>query len=247
MAAYSHIDPLQHLSLTASRRLEVRYDLPSISYVHVDDDNGGVILNICEGGVSLQAVHPLVDNRFLRLKFKLPDSGISVKVNGQVVWLSQSKTHAGVCFVDLPETVRAEIRGLGFIGHCGTQNGRTRPPRRCGWQADPAIQTGNSTAPRDQRHCAAVTISRSYYPGLAVTRSPTVRLVRQITLQNLFTAVTTRIYRTRPIRVADRAAFTQFAKTRDNALYPAQIQTNLQAKMRRSVDVARFLESSNGS
>ena len=110
MAAYSHIDPLQHLSLTASRRLEVRYNLPSISYVHVDEDNGGVVLNICEGGVSLQAVHPLVDNRFLRLKFKLPDSGIWVKVNGQVVWLSQSKTHAGVCFVDLPETVRAEIR-----------------------------------------------------------------------------------------------------------------------------------------
>ena len=110
MAAYSHIDPRQHLSLTASRRLEVRYNLPSISYVQVDEDNGGVVLNICEGGVSLQAVHPLADNRFLRLKFKLPDSGIWVKVNGQVVWLSQSKTQAGVCFVDLPETVRAEIR-----------------------------------------------------------------------------------------------------------------------------------------
>jgi hypothetical protein len=116
------MDNSQHCTLPASRRLEVRYGLPGISYVDLGEDNGGVILNICEGGVSLQSVYPLSENRFLRLRFKLPGSNVWIKVNGQIVWLSESKKRAGICFLDMEESVRTAIRNwmLLVMESCGT-------------------------------------------------------------------------------------------------------------------------------
>lgn len=116
------MDNPQHSVLPTSRRLEVRYSLAGISYVDLGEDNGGVILNICEGGVSLQSVYPLSENRFLRLRFKLPGSNVWIKVNGQIVWLSESKKHAGICFMDMEESVRTAIRNwlLLVMGACGT-------------------------------------------------------------------------------------------------------------------------------
>jgi hypothetical protein len=117
------MDNPQRSMLPTSRRLEVRYSLAGISYVDLGEDNGGVILNICEGGVSLQSVYPLSDNRFLRLRFKLPGSNVWIKVNGQIVWLSESKKHAGICFLDMEESVRTAIRNwlVLVMGSCGTE------------------------------------------------------------------------------------------------------------------------------
>ena len=46
----------------------------SVAYVELDDDNGGLILNIAEGGIGVQSAEMIAGERFSRMRFRLPKS-----------------------------------------------------------------------------------------------------------------------------------------------------------------------------
>ena len=74
------------------------------------DANGGIVLNISEGGISVQAAAVLDASEPVTLWLEIPRVRNRVEVTAEIVWLSASKKEAGLRFVDLPESTLQQIR-----------------------------------------------------------------------------------------------------------------------------------------
>ncbi len=91
------------------RRRFPRVRPPSLAYVDVDSDNGGILLNLSENGVALQAVSPLVDLTRVSLRIQPPKPRMRISVSAEITWLSESKKEAGLQFFELSDDTRLEI------------------------------------------------------------------------------------------------------------------------------------------
>jgi TonB family protein len=94
----------------AETRARPRLPVHSLAYIELSDENAGLILNISETGISVQAVQALSSNHFPRMRFRLPGTEISVEVEGRIVWQIRPKKEAGIEFVDPSGEVRTQIR-----------------------------------------------------------------------------------------------------------------------------------------
>jgi len=122
--------PLAHSEIptdTADRRLGARRQAP-LTYVELGEDNGGIVLNISEGGFAVQAVGSLIDGQLPQIRFQFSESGYWIETSGRIAWTSESKKVAGVEFVSLPDKEREQLREWIFSdpGLSGNQE-RTDP------------------------------------------------------------------------------------------------------------------------
>ena len=92
------------------RRSQPRRRVLSLEYLDLGDSNGGIILNISEGGMYIQAVASLSADELSDLSFRIPDSGYQIETSGKIVWVGESRKDAGIQFVNLPEEARLKIR-----------------------------------------------------------------------------------------------------------------------------------------
>ena len=95
---------------TAESRGHPRLQVHSLAYIELSDDNAGLILNISESGIAVQAVQVLTSDYFPRMRFRLPKTENLIEVSGRMVWQIRSKKEAGIEFVGLGEKTRAQIR-----------------------------------------------------------------------------------------------------------------------------------------
>ncbi|HWW16478.1 MAG TPA: PilZ domain-containing protein [Candidatus Dormibacteraeota bacterium] len=93
---------------TRQARSHYRHELRTLTYVKLDDANGGIIRNVNHEGVAVQAVAPLRQHERVRLRFELRYPRLRVETSGQVSWASPSGK-CGIRFVDLPERTRLQI------------------------------------------------------------------------------------------------------------------------------------------
>jgi TonB family protein len=94
----------------AERRLHARRNDMSLAYVEIGESNGGIVLNISEGGLVLTAAEPLPQDSLLLMRFQLPGSKDWIEASGKIVWISESKREAGVRFVDISQDAQTRIR-----------------------------------------------------------------------------------------------------------------------------------------
>jgi cell division protein FtsN len=94
---------------TLERRLHPRKQL-LFPWIKLGADNGGLILDISEGGLGIQAVRSLADGEFPAMHFQLSESQTSIETRGRISWIGASKHRAGVEFIGLPEEARNKIR-----------------------------------------------------------------------------------------------------------------------------------------
>jgi len=92
------------------RRLCVRRLVPSLAYLDLGDNNGGVILNIGEDGLAATLVEPLYTDVVARMRFQLPGSSDWLEAQGKITRISESKKEAALRFVDFSEDSRDRIR-----------------------------------------------------------------------------------------------------------------------------------------
>jgi TonB family protein len=92
------------------RRIRPRRRVASLEYVDLGGGNGGIIINLGEDGMYVQAVGGLADAELPLITFRVPESGHRVETSGQVIWTGESKKDAGIQFVNLPEDARAKIK-----------------------------------------------------------------------------------------------------------------------------------------
>jgi PilZ domain-containing protein len=87
-------------------RSHYRHELRTLTYVTLDDANGGIVRNLNHEGVAIQAVGALRVEQRIRLRFELRFPRVRVEVYGQVSWAGPTG-QCGIRFVDLsPRTSR---------------------------------------------------------------------------------------------------------------------------------------------
>ena len=102
--------PGEDIPGVAENRAHPRLQVHSLAYVELSDENAGLILNISETGIAVQAVQVLTTNQLPRIRFRLPGTAIPIEAAGKLVWQIRSKKEAGIEFIGLSDATRAQIR-----------------------------------------------------------------------------------------------------------------------------------------
>jgi septal ring-binding cell division protein DamX len=94
---------------TSERRCSPRQRV-LFACIELDDDNGGLILDISERGLSVQAVATLAHGELSRMRFQLSPSQPGIETRGRIAWIGGSLKTAGVEFIGLPDEARDQIK-----------------------------------------------------------------------------------------------------------------------------------------
>lgn len=103
------MSPLRNGNIPEERRCHIRHRLTSIIYVELGPGNGGIIVSLGTGGLSLHAATKLNAETELALRFRLDPNEEPIETAGRVVWLGPTHKEAGICFKDLPADAERRI------------------------------------------------------------------------------------------------------------------------------------------
>jgi len=73
-------------------------------------ENGGVVLDVSEGGIRFQAVSPLQEGARVHFRIDL-DETRHIEGYGQLMWTDETGRVAGLSFTEISDTARRQIRG----------------------------------------------------------------------------------------------------------------------------------------
>lgn len=89
-------------------RTQHRHELRTLSYLTVDQANGGVVRNLNQNGIGVQMVAALRPRQQVSIRFELRYPRLRVETRGEVVWGTFSG-QCGIRFLDLPAEMRRQI------------------------------------------------------------------------------------------------------------------------------------------
>jgi PilZ domain-containing protein len=89
-------------------RVRLRHDLRTLTYVTLDQANGGIIRNLTREGIAVQMVAAVRPRQQVRLRFELRYPRLRVETRGEVVWATFSG-QCGIRFLDLPPRLARQI------------------------------------------------------------------------------------------------------------------------------------------
>jgi PilZ domain len=91
------------------RRLYYRQRVPTLAYVNLDHSNGGIVRDLSEAGLAIQAVSPLRPNQQVQLRFLLLRPRLQVETPARVAW-ADSRGQAGLQFVNSTDRSRRSLK-----------------------------------------------------------------------------------------------------------------------------------------
>lgn len=95
--------------MTPERRTHARRVLYSPEYLDMGTDNGGMVVNLSEGGMGFQAVNPVAPQTEIPISFSLA-SGYRIDVKARVAWVNNTGKIGGVVFGKLSKDSLSLIR-----------------------------------------------------------------------------------------------------------------------------------------
>jgi hypothetical protein len=95
-------------SLARPARARHRHELRMLTYVTLDQANGGIVRNLTHDGIAVQAVAAVRPRQQLRVRFELRYPRLRVEMRGEVVW-STFSGRCGIRFIDPPATLVRQI------------------------------------------------------------------------------------------------------------------------------------------
>lgn len=94
------------ISPARQARAHHRHELRTLTYVTLDQANGGIVRNLTHDGIGVQVVAAVRPHQQLRVRFELRYPKLRVETRGEVVWATFSG-QCGIRFLDLsPRTAR---------------------------------------------------------------------------------------------------------------------------------------------
>lgn len=103
------VGPLRNSTVSDERRHQTRHRLTSTVYVELGPGNGGIIINLGTGGLSLHAAIKLKAEMELTLRFRLDPTEEPIEVAGWVAWLDPTQKEAGISFKNLSSDAERRI------------------------------------------------------------------------------------------------------------------------------------------
>jgi septal ring-binding cell division protein DamX len=92
------------------RRLHQRLSPASPQLVLLDESKYTLMLDVSEGGLSVEGAAIECSDRNVSIQFDMPDKVCSIQAKAQNTWTSASGYRTGFCFVDLPAASRQHLR-----------------------------------------------------------------------------------------------------------------------------------------
>lgn len=89
-------------------RTQYRHELHTLTYVTLDQANGGIVRNLTGQGIGVQAVAAPHPQQQVRLRFELRRPRVRIETRGEVMW-STSSGQCGIRFLDLPAAIIRQI------------------------------------------------------------------------------------------------------------------------------------------
>jgi Tfp pilus assembly protein PilZ len=96
------------------RRGHYRHQIQTLAYVNLDQANGGVIRNLGDAGMAIQAVTPLYVTQQVVLRFDLPNPRVRLEAKGRVAW-ADPVGQAGIEFLALSQRSRRLLKEWIFV------------------------------------------------------------------------------------------------------------------------------------
>ncbi len=91
------------------RRAQPRFPMRSLAYVRLDQQNGGIIRDLTESGITVQAVTQLRPGDEVPLRLDLFSPRVRIETRGRVAW-ADGAGQAGVTFQALTPRLRIAVR-----------------------------------------------------------------------------------------------------------------------------------------
>jgi hypothetical protein len=92
-----------------NQRRHYRHKIRTLAYVNLDSTNGGILRDLSEFGIAVQATAPLHSEHQVHLRFALPNPHVRIEATGRVVW-TDSLGQSGIEFLDLPQRSRRLLK-----------------------------------------------------------------------------------------------------------------------------------------
>jgi hypothetical protein len=106
-----------HAGVSAARQIrgQIRHQLRTLTYVTLDQANGGIVRNLTHRGIAVQAVSALEAGQRLRVRFELKNPRLMVAALGEVMW-STASGQCGIRFLDLSPRMTRQLNEWIFGG-----------------------------------------------------------------------------------------------------------------------------------
>ena len=92
------------------RRHSPRRRLSRLAYVDFGPENGGILVDVSEGGLHCQVVSALMQGQPSQVKFVLPGMSTAIEAMGKVAWCNATKRGGGLQFVKMGDDARRQLR-----------------------------------------------------------------------------------------------------------------------------------------
>jgi PilZ domain/SPOR domain len=154
--------------MMTERRHSPRIALKNLAYVNLEPDNGGILIDVSEGGICFRSAVPVPQTSTVRFSFSLDDHRI--EASGRLAWTDVTRKRGGLRFTSvLPNAQRAISDWIDQQALPVTVNEELATSSR--YAPDPAATTAN------QRNV----IAASRDSALLDESSPKVQLPRLLT------------------------------------------------------------------
>lgn len=94
------------MSATERRHIP-RTKLDKLAYIHIEPNNGGIVLNISDDGLGFHSMAPIERNG--PLCFSLKEQNRCIDVCGELIWTDEAQKIGGLRFTALPDEAREQI------------------------------------------------------------------------------------------------------------------------------------------
>jgi hypothetical protein len=91
------------------RRLSIRKTPEQLAYISLPSNNGGIVLDVSEGGLRFRAIAPVDADGPIHFRFAI-DSEEKIKAVGELAWRDKTGKSGGLRFTELPDEIRERIR-----------------------------------------------------------------------------------------------------------------------------------------
>jgi TonB family protein len=97
-------------SAQPERRQHQRREPRELTYIDLGPDNGGLLLNVSEGGLGFDGIAPLRDGQEVLVEFRLPGTSNLIRATCQFARQEDQARGGGLKFVDLTDEARQQIK-----------------------------------------------------------------------------------------------------------------------------------------
>src|SRR5258708_38096191 len=93
---------------TPERRLIPRTTMEKLAYIHIEPNNGGIVLNVSGQGLCFHAIAPVEKNA--RFRFSLLEQNRRITACGELAWTDEIQKIGGVRFTTLTTDAHEQIQ-----------------------------------------------------------------------------------------------------------------------------------------